>query len=116
MTTPVTIYHNQSCSKSLKVLDLLTEAGYEPTVVNYLTEVPSVEELKALNLPAQDLIRQTDPLYAELGLPEDLSDEDIYTTLTQHPVLIQRPIVKAAKGSLICRPVERVWDLVEKKP
>lgn len=110
----LTIYHNQACSKSLKVLDLLTEAGYEPTVINYLVDVPSVEELKALNLPAQDLIRQTDPLYAELGLPEKLSDEAIYNTLTQHPALIQRPIVTTAQGSLICRPVERVWELVEK--
>lgn len=114
MTTPLTIYHNQACSKSLKVLELLTEAGYEPKVINYLMDVPSVEELKALNLSAQDLIRQTDPLYAELGLQENLSDEAIYTTLTQHPALIQRPIVTTDKGSLICRPVERVWDLVEK--
>lgn len=112
----LTIYHNQACSKSLKVLDLLTAAGYEPTVINYLTDVPSVEDLKALNLPAQDLIRQTDPLYTELGLPEDLSDDDIYAILTQHPALIQRPIITTDKGSLICRPVERVWDLVEKTP
>lgn len=111
-TNNLTIYHNQSCSKSLKVLDLLTEAGYEPTVINYLVDVPSVEELKALKLPAQDLIRQTDPLYAELGLPENLSDDDIYAILTQHPTLIQRPIVTTDKGSLICRPVERVWELV----
>lgn len=110
----ITIYHNQSCSKSLKVLELLAETGYEPTVINYLIDVPSVEELKALNLPAQDLIRQTDTLYAELGLSENLPDEDIYTILTQYPALIQRPIVKTDKGSLICRPVERVWELVEK--
>ncbi|MET3557231.1 arsenate reductase [Streptococcus rupicaprae] len=108
----VTIYHNQSCSKSLKVLELLTEAGYEPEVINYLTDPPGLDQLKALGLPAKDLIRQTDPLYAELGLPDGLEDQAIYETLVKYPALIQRPIVVTGSQALICRPPERVWELV----
>lgn len=115
MPTPVTIYHNQACSKSLKVLDLLTEAGYEPTVINYLIDPPSLAQLKGLGLAAPALIRQTDPLYAELGLPDDLDDQAIYDALVKHPALIQRPIVVAGGRALICRPPERVWELLKKE-
>lgn len=108
----VILYHNQSCSKSLKVLELLTRVGYEPEVINYLDDPPSLDQLKALGLPAKDLIRQTDPLYAKLGLPDDLDDQTIYETLVKHPALIQRPIVVTGNQALICRPPERVWALL----
>ncbi|MFC3927422.1 ArsC/Spx/MgsR family protein [Streptococcus caprae] len=110
--TDITIYHNQSCSKSNKVLELIEEAGYDLRVVNYLENVPTVDDLKNLGLPAQDLIRKTDKLYRELNLPAELTDQAIYETLVQYPSLIQRPIVTTAKGSLICRPPERVWELM----
>jgi arsenate reductase (glutaredoxin) len=32
--------------------------------------------------------------------------------MVRHPVLIQRPIVVTAKGARLCRPVERVHDIL----
>lgn len=110
----LTIYHNQSCSKSLAVLELLREGGFEPRVINYLTETPSPAELTSLGLPAKDLLRTTDHLYTDLGLSENLSDQEIFDLLAEHPSLIQRPIVVYKGQALICRPPERVWELVEK--
>ncbi|MFA9414656.1 MULTISPECIES: ArsC/Spx/MgsR family protein [unclassified Streptococcus] len=111
----LTIYHNQSCSKSLAVLELLREAGYEPRVINYLTETPSPAELASLGLNAKDLLRRTDQLYTDLELSDDLSDQEIFTLLAEHPSLIERPIVVYKGQALICRPPERVWELVQKK-
>lgn len=110
--TTMTIYHNQSCSKSLKVLELLTAAGYQPTIINYLEQVPTADELRGLHLPAKDLLRWQEPLATELELSDQLTDEEIYQILTNHPSLIQRPIVVYKHQALICRPPERVWELL----
>ena len=75
----VTIYHNPRCSKSRQTLALLEAKGIAPVIVEYLKEPPSAAELKrileSLGLRPRDVLRKSEPRYAELGLKErELTD------------------------------------------
>lgn len=43
----ITIYHNPACGTSRKVLALLQERGFEPTVVEYLKTPPAATRSRA---------------------------------------------------------------------
>ncbi len=62
----------------------------------------------------RDLMRRKGTPYAELGLDDEiLSDAQLLDAMLEHPILIERPIVVTEKGVLLCRPSERVLDLLE---
>jgi arsenate reductase len=112
-----TIYHNPKCSTSRKVLGLLHDAGVEPTVIDYLKEPLSKtrlrELLKEMGLKPRDLLRRKENLYAELHLDDPaLSDADLIAAMAAHPILIERPIVVTDKGAVLCRPPERVEEVL----
>ena len=44
----ITIYHNPRCRKSREALSFLKEKSYKITVVEYLKDIMSIEELGAL--------------------------------------------------------------------
>lgn len=111
MERPI-IYHNPNCSKSRKILSILEDAGYQPEVRTYLNHPLTVEELRALELPATSLLRTGDELYQELGLPDTLTDDEIFELLSQEPSLLQRPIVQTALGTRLCRQPELVWEIM----
>lgn len=98
----ITIYHNNSCSKSRIALAELTKSGEEFEVVNYLEQVPSVELLKdiisKLRINPFELVRTTENLYKEKFKGKTLSDEEWILAMHENPVLIQRPIL--VKGDL----------------
>ena len=107
----VTIYHNPRCSKSRQTLALLEERGIEPRVVLYLEQPPSGDELRTLltqlGMSARDLARTKESAYAELGL-WNASDDDLIKAMTNHPILIERPIVQANDKAALGRPPEDV--------
>jgi arsenate reductase len=113
----VTIYHNPECGTSRSVVAMIRQSGADPVVVEYLKNPPSREKLKALlramGLSARDLLRKRGTPYAELGL-DDLKwgEEDLIGFMLQHPILIERPIVQTPKGAALCRPSEKVLDLL----
>ena len=43
-----TIYHNPKCSKCRATLEILNNKGVEPTIVEYLKNPPSKEELEEI--------------------------------------------------------------------
>lgn len=113
----VTIYHNPKCSTSRNVLALIRERGVEPKVIEYLKTPPSRAELDALmkrgKLKARDLLRDKEPLAAELGLKDaKASDARILDAIAANPVLLNRPIVASPKGARPCRPPETVLELL----
>lgn len=113
----ITIYHNPGCSTSRNVLAAIRESGAEPKVIEYLKTPPSRAELKALlkraGLSVRDILRKKAPPYAELGLDNPaLTDEQLLDAIDQHPVLIERPIVTTAKGVRLCRPKERLAEIL----
>ncbi len=116
MTT--TIYHNPACATSRNTLAIIRGSGTEPTIVEYLKTPPTRATLRALvqrmGIPLRDLLRRKGTPYDALGLDDvALSDNALLDAIEAHPILINRPIVVTPKGVRLCRPSERVLDLLE---
>lgn len=114
---PVEVWHNPHCSQSRNTLALIRHVGIEPHVVEYATASLSkariAEVVAAAGLSVREAIREKDALFAELGLAEpDVSDEALLDAMVAHPILINRPFVITPMGTRLCRPPERVLDLL----
>lgn len=113
----IVIHHNPNCGTSRKVLARIQEAGQEPVVIQYLKSGWTREQLLGLfaaaGLTAREAMRKQRSVAEELGLlDESVSDEQILDAMVAHPALVERPIVCSAKGVRLCRPVERVDELL----
>ncbi|MEP9369167.1 arsenate reductase (glutaredoxin) [Xanthobacter sp. VNH20] len=113
----ITIYHNPACGTSRNTLAMIRQSGEEPVVIEYLKTPPSRATLKdliaAMGVPVRAVLREKGTPYEELGLgDEKWSDEDLLDFMIAHPILINRPIVVTDKGVRLCRPSERVLDLL----
>ena len=113
----VTIYHNPACGTSRNTLELIRNAGIEPTVVEYLTSPPSRSQLQKMiadaGLTVREAIREKGTPYAELGLNNpDLSDNQLLDAMVKAPILINRPFVVTPLGTRLSRPSEVVLDIL----
>ncbi|NVK33736.1 MAG: arsenate reductase (glutaredoxin) [Rhodobacteraceae bacterium] len=113
----VIIYHNPKCGTSRNTLEMIRQAGEEPEVIEYLRTPPTrerlVELIAAMGVPVREVLRQKGTPYDELDLGDDKwSDEELVDFMMEHPILINRPIVVTPKGVALCRPSERVLDLL----
>lgn len=118
---PVTIYHNPDCGTSRNTLAMIEAAGYAPRVVDYRQTGwtrPLLDELlAAMGAAPRDLLREKGTPAADLGLLDPgVTDEAILAAMIDHPILVNRPIVVTPIGTALCRPSERVLDLLERKP
>lgn len=114
---PVTIWHNPRCGTSRRVLQMIRNKGIEPHVVEYLKTPPSAKEIKAvlvkLKIGARDLLRRKEPAYRAEGIEDEkLSEAAIIRAMTEHPVLIERPVVLAGRRAVLARPPERVFEVI----
>ncbi|MBI5262236.1 MAG: arsenate reductase (glutaredoxin) [Bradyrhizobium sp.] len=117
----VTIYHNPSCGTSRNTLAMIRRSGVEPEVIEYLKHPPSrarlVELIKAMGVSVRELLREKGTPYAELGLADPKwTDDELIDFMLAHPILINRPIVVTPKGARLCRPSEKVLDLLDNPP
>lgn len=114
---PVTIYPNPNCSTSRKVLGWLREKGHAPKVVEYLKTPPDAAALKkilkSMGARATDILRRKGEAYEALGDIAGLSDDALINRMAAEPVLIERPIVVNGARAILCRPAERVWEIVD---
>jgi arsenate reductase len=113
----VTIYHNPACGTSRNTLAMIREKAGEPEIVEYLKTPPSrqrlVELLAAMNMTPRELLRQRGTPYAELGLGDPKwTDDELIGFMIAHPILIERPIVVTEKGARLCRPMEKVLEIL----
>jgi len=113
----VTIYHNPNCGTSRNTLAMIRQSGEEPEIVEYLKTPPSRARLKeliaAMGIPVRALLREKGTPYAERGLADPKwTDDELLDFMMAHPILINRPIVVTPKGVRLCRPSERVLDLL----
>lgn len=111
-----TIWHNPNCGTSRKTLAILQETpGVDVTVVEYLKTPPSADKLAQIYrdagiTPAQGLrLRGTDA--EERGLPS-ASDAEVLAAMAAQPALIERPLVETDKGVRLCRPQEKVHEIL----
>jgi arsenate reductase len=115
----ITIYHNPRCSKSLKTLEIIQEAGIAPKVVKYLDEPPDgdrIQELAAtIGVPVSGILRRNEDEFRDANDLPDLDDDAALAAwLARHPRVMQRPIVidDDARVAVIGRPPESVAELL----
>ncbi len=113
----VTIWHNPRCSNARETLALIRAHGIEPRVVDYLqspqTRAELLAVLAAAGLAPRDLLRSKEQAYADLGLADTgLPDRVLVDAMLAHPELINRPVVITPRGVRLCRPPERVLDIL----
>ena len=116
----LTIYHNPRCSKSRKTLELLTDAGIKPTIVEYLQTAPDAERIlrlaKLLGVPVADLLRRGEDEFKNAEDLPDLSDDAALAAwIERHPKTLERPIVVDDEHgrAVVGRPPENVLGLLE---
>ncbi len=113
----VIIYHNPDCGTSRNVLAMIRNSGVEPHIVEYLKCPPTrlflTQLLARAGLAVREILREKGTPYHDLGLGDpDLSDDALLDAIAAHPILINRPRVVTPKGVRLCRPSERVLDLL----
>lgn len=116
MTEPV-IYHNPACGTSRDTLALMRQQGLNPRVVEYLKTGwtrPQLEGLlQQMGAEARDILRVRGTQAEALGLTDPgVSGDRLLDAMTADPALVERPIVVTAKGVALCRPKDRVLELI----
>ena len=112
-----TIYHNSACGTSRKTLEILEAEGADVEIRDYLRDPPSKDELRRLyaraGISPREGLRARESLARDLDLVEGtVSDEAILDAMTANPILIERPLVETEKGVRLCRPQERVREIL----
>ncbi len=110
----IVIYHNPKCGTSRNVLAAIRASGTEPVVVDYLSEGWTRPLLLTLfsvaGMTVRDGLRTRAPEAEALA---DADDDTVLDAMLRHPVLVERPIVASSRGVSLCRPVEKVLELLE---
>ena len=110
-----TIYHNPRCGTSRKTLEILEQEGADVTVIDYLSNPPSTEELKRLydraGMTPHEGLRAREKLADDLDLAH-VSDKTLLKEMVENPILIERPLVETEKGVRLCRPQEKVREIL----
>ena len=117
MARDVTIFHNPGCGASRNVLAAIRERGIKPKVVEYLKAGWTLGQLKDLfarmGVKARDVLRVRGTPAEELGLTKaGVRDDEILRAMTEHPILVERPIVVTDKGAALCRPADKLEALL----
>ena len=112
-----TIYHNPMCGTSRKTLEILRDSGADVWIREYLKQPPTRDELKQLYAKAgitpREGLRAKEPLAQELGLTGPaVTDDQILDAMVEHPILIERPLVETPNGVRLCRPQEKVREIL----
>jgi arsenate reductase (glutaredoxin) len=112
-----TIYHNPRCGTSRKTLEILEAEGADVRIVDYLNAPPPVDELRRLyqraGITPREGLRAKESLAADLDLLSGrVSDEALLRAMVENPILIERPLVETDKGVRLCRPQEKVREIL----
>ena len=111
------IYHNPRCSKSRQTLQLLKDAGVEPTIIEYLKTPLTKGQLRNisqfLGLRPKDFVRKTEKDFKDNDLSRCLEDDEkIIEAMLSFPKIIERPIVISGGKAVVGRPPENVQKLI----
>ena len=110
------IWHNPNCSKSRAALETLQGRGdIELEVVQYLKNPPSRDKLAQLyrdaGIAPREGLRLQGTDAKERGLTE-ADDDTVLDAMAADPKLIERPLVETEKGVRLCRPPERIEEIL----
>ena len=113
----VIIYHNPACETSRNMLAMIRNSGVEPHIIEYLKCPPTrlllTQLLDRAGLTVRQILREKGTPFHDLGLGDpSLSDDALLDAIGAHPILMNRPLVVTPKGVRLCRPSEKVLDLL----
>ena len=113
----IVIHHNPDCGTSRNALEMIRTAGEEPVVIEYLktgwTRPYLLALFAAADLTPRSALRESKSPAEKLGLLDQyVSNENILAAMLEHPILVNRPIVCSPKGVRLCRPSEKVLELL----
>ena len=116
-SSAITIWHNPKCATSRKVLALIRAKGIEPKVVEYLKNPPGTAEIRAvlkeMGIGPRELLRRRGTPYDNLDLINPKwTDSELVAAMAKHPMLIERPVVRTRRGTRLCRPPDRLKDVL----
>ncbi|GAB5416472.1 MAG: arsenate reductase (glutaredoxin) [Crocinitomicaceae bacterium] len=107
-----TVYHNPRCSKSRLALQYLEEKGKTYSIVEYLKETPTAEELEhvlgKLGMSPEELLRKNEADFKENFKGKQLTRKEWIEAMRSYPKLIERPIVIKGNNAVVARPTERI--------
>lgn len=110
------VLHNPRCGKSRNCLAFLTDADQSFEVINYLQNPLSVAEiqdlLQKLGIKPLALVRQKETVWIENYKNKALTDNEIIKALSEHPILIERPIVIKNNKAMIGRDLEKLQEFI----
>jgi arsenate reductase (glutaredoxin) len=110
------IYHNPRCSKSRETLKIIQDQNADVEIVEYLNEIPTASELKAildkLGLEASQIIRKGEPIFKERFKGKNLTNDEWISAMVEFPKLMERPIVVKGDEAVLGRPPGNVLKLL----
>lgn len=111
-----TIWHNPNCGTSRKTLAILEETpGVELTVIRYLDQPYARERIAGLisaaGLTPRDALRSRGTDAEEAGLTSADADT-ILDAMAANPAYVERPFVETDKGVRLCRPQDKVHEIL----
>ena len=113
----IVIYQKPTCTTCRQVYNTLKDAGVDFDAVDYYVDpIPRAkleELLRKMRMTPRDLLRTKEPIYRTLELAtRDLSDDELIDLMSEHPDLIQRPIVEKGARAILARPAERIKEIL----
>jgi arsenate reductase (glutaredoxin) len=113
-----TIWHNPGCGTSRGVLEQLQDRpDIDLSVIEYKKHPFTAETLARLfaaaGLTAREALRIQGTEAEALGLTDQaISNAAILDAMVTDPMLVQRPFVETEKGVRLCRPKEKLADIL----
>lgn len=113
----LTIYEKPTCTTSKKTVGLLHERGIEFEGVDFFVDQLSAAKIAELldkaGITPRELLRKRAAPYKEMGLADsDHSDLELIQLMADDPELIERPIAEKGGKAVLCRPFDRVLEIL----
>jgi arsenate reductase len=112
------VYEKSTCSTCRQTVALLKERGIEFDDIDYFLEPLSAakiaELLDKMGIAPRELLRTREAAYKELGLKDSShSDLELIELMAERPELMQRPIAELGGKAVLCRPYDRILEILE---
>ena len=112
-----TIWHNPDCGTSRKTLAILQATdGITVDIIEYRKQpfdrTTLVQLCADAGLTPREALRTRGSPAEELGLIDGASADRILDAMVDHPILLERPFVRTDKGVRLCRPQEKVLEIL----
>jgi arsenate reductase (glutaredoxin) len=112
-----TIWHNPDCGTSRKTLAILQETpGLDLTIVEYkknpFTRAKLAQLFADAGLTPREALRTRGSPAEALGLIDGATADRILDAMAADSILVERPFVETEKGVRLCRPQEKVREIL----